>query len=175
MSDHTLPTSNYPKKMQASPPQNAVSVAITNVAADKDFASVTFPSNFIPADAQVISAFLWLIPREISDTSGAGNAINAANKKVRVKPSTGAWGTDDIAAITFENGGLSVAASSKGSAKPIIGTLDISSIMSTPALVNGKTINVRSEQTTRSDAVTATGNALNLIDTDSMIIVEYMP
>jgi len=55
----------------------------------------------------------------------------------------------------------------------MLGATDIKSIISTPALMNSKTINVRSEETNRSDAIVVDGASLTLYDVDAYIYVEY--
>lgn len=149
------------------------SIAFSGVAGDKDFANVVFPADFVPTTVTIIRAYLWVYFRSMKDSSGAGNAINGASKAIRVKVSTGAWGTDDIIAMIMPDNGWDCDADARGSGGFMLGATDIKSIMSTPTLMNGKTINVRSEETNRSDAIVVDGASLTLYDVDSYIYVEY--
>jgi len=149
------------------------SIAFTDVAGDKDFSNVVFPADFIPTTATILRAYLWIYFRDFKDSSGATNAINGASKAIRVKVSTGAWGTNDIIGMIMPDNGWNCDANARGTGGFMLGATDIKSIMSTPALMNGKTINVRSEETNRSDAIVVDGDALTLYDIDSYIYVEY--
>jgi len=149
------------------------SIAFTDVAGDKDFSNVVFPADFIPTTATILRAYLWIYFRDFKDSSGATNAINGASKAIRVKVSTGAWGTNDIIGMIMPDNGWNCDANARGTGGFMLGATDIKSIISTPALMNGKTINVRSEETNRSDAIVVDGDALTLYDIDSYIYVEY--
>lgn len=149
------------------------SIAFTDVAGDKDFSNVVFPADFIPTTATILRAYLWIYFRDMKDSSGATNAINGASKAIRVKVSTGAWGTNDIIGMIMPDNGWNCDANARGTGGFMLGATDIKSIISTPALMNGKTINVRSEETNRSDAIVVDGDALTLYDIDSYIYVEY--
>ncbi len=122
----------------------------------------------LPAGLSVKRVVLIMSSRALNNTAGAANYINAAGKTLRIKTAAGAWGTDDIVAITFANNSLYVKASSKEPGPVIIGAADLS------ALVTGNaTYNVRSDQTTRGDALVALANSLELYDIQVGLRVFY--
>ncbi len=122
----------------------------------------------LPAGLTIQRVVLIMTVRALNDTSGANNFINAANKRLRIKTAAGAWGTNDIVAITFAINSLYVKAGAKEAGPVIIGSADLS------ALVTGNaTYNVRSDQTTRGDAIVAQGNNLELYDVQVGLRVFY--
>jgi hypothetical protein len=122
----------------------------------------------LPAGLTVKRVVLIMSSRALNNTSGAANFINAAGKTLRIKTAAGAWGTNDIVAITFANNSLYVKASAKEPGPVIIGAADLS------ALVTGNaTYNVRSDQTTRGDALVAQANSLELYDIQVGLRVFY--
>jgi len=162
------------KLVQPSDPvSRVVSLAFSNVAGDKDFPNIVFPADFVPTNATIKRARLGIRYRDRRDTSAAINRINAAGKTIRVKLSTGAWGTNDIVAITMALNDWYTAAAGVESGGLIMGSVDIKSIISTPAIINGATLNVRSEQTNRGEGITVTGASLTLYGVDSYAYVEY--
>jgi len=67
----------------------------------------------IPSGATLVRAVAIIKVRAIENKSSSGpNAINGA-QSIRVKKSTGAWGTDDVAAIDLADNQWSVAASTR--------------------------------------------------------------
>ncbi len=151
--------------------KNAViaSLEFTNAAADKDFPSVVVPSSFLPSGATVLAVNLILKWRKMMEDSGSENYINAASKAIRVKVSTGAWGTDDIVAMTFTNGMWKVAASATEGGDVLISTEDIKAVVTGVAA----TYNFRSEQTNRTDALVMLGDGMTLYDVETGIRVVY--
>jgi hypothetical protein len=143
------------------------SLAFSNVAADKDFPSVVATAK--PAGATITKAYWGFSYSKKVDSSDGVNAVSAASKTVRVKVSTGAWGTDDIVAFTFANGTLSTPASTTEGGMMIMGSVDIKSVVDGSAA----TFNFRSEETERSDALTVTGASLTFYDVESWLVVEY--
>lgn len=134
-------------------------------------ADTTFPDivvSGLPAGLTIQKVVLILTIRAIFDTSAADNYINAASKTLRIKKSTGAWGTDDIIAITFAQNSLYTLASTKEPGPVIIGTADLSSVVDDNA-----TYNVMSNQTQRSDAIVAAGANLELYDIQVGLRVFY--
>jgi len=141
-------------------------LAIPAVAADKDFPSVIVAG--IPSGATMLSAEAMLVIGALHDTSAAENQVAAASKTLRVKKSTGAWGADDIVALTFSQNALECKASEYGGGRVLFGGTDVK------AEVDGNaTYNFRSEQTNRSDAVTATGASLELLDVSTILRVLF--
>lgn len=162
------------KNFQSNDPSTRIAaLAFSDIAGDKDFPDVVFPAVFVPATATIKKAYLIVRSRDMKDSSGAANKINAAAKTIRVKLSGGAWGTDDIVAMTIANNDWSIDANARGSGIFIIGTLDIKTIIPTPADINGATINVRSEETNASEGITVTDADLTLYGVDSIIVVEW--
>ena len=122
----------------------------------------------LPAGLTVQRVVLIMTGRALNDTSGADNFINAANKRLRIKTAAGVWGVNDIVAITFALNSLYVKAGAKEAGPVIIGSANLS------ALVTGNaTYNVRSDQTTRGDAIVAQGNNLELYDVQVGLRVFY--
>ncbi len=132
-------------------------ITVSNVAADKPFPDIVVSG--LPVGAVLKRVVLIFTCRVINDTSGAANYINAANKTLRIKKSTGAWGSDDVAGITFDQNSLYCAGSSKEAGPAIIGSGDVKSEVDGDA-----TYNVRSDQTTRSDAIVALAANLEIYD-----------
>ena len=141
-------------------------ITITDGAADLTFPDVVVAG--LPTGLTAERVVLILTARAIFDTSGADNYINAAAKTLRIKVSTGAWGADDIVAITFAQNSLYTVASSKESGPVIIGVANLSAVVN----ANG-TYNVRSDQTNRADAIVALGANLVLYDVQTGIRVYY--
>lgn len=136
------------------------SLAFSNVAADKDFADVAVPASFLPSGARIVAVYLLVKWRKQVDSSGGANAISAASKKIRVKKSTGAWGTDDVVAMTMAQNSWNTAANATEGGDVLIGSADISGEVD----ADNATYNVRSEETNRGDAITVTAASLTLYD-----------
>ena len=149
----------------ASDAANAI-VVMPAVAADLDFPSVVVAD--LPTGMTVARADFVLVIGALFDTSSAENQIDQASKSIRVKVSTGSWGTDDIIALTFANNALQTKADSYRGGPTLFGGIDISSVVSG----NG-TYNFRSEETNRSDALTVTGASLECLDVFSLIRVWF--
>ncbi len=145
-------------------------VAIPAVAADLDFSNVVFPAGFLPAGHTIQAVYLIMKWRKHVDSSGGANAINGAGKKVRVKKSTGVWGTDDVAGITMADNQLATDASLTDPGDVIIGDTDIKSEVDS---VDNVTYNIRSEQTNRADALVVDGASLTLYDVYTGLRVYY--
>lgn len=147
-----------------SDPEN--NLTVTNSAADIAFPNIAVAG--LPSGLTIKRIVLMLTIRAMLDTSGADNYINAASKTLRIKKSTGAWGTDDIIAITFANQSLYTVASTKEPGPVIVGDTDLSSVVDGNA-----TYNVQSDQTNRSDAIVALGADLELYDIQVGLRVFY--
>jgi hypothetical protein len=141
-------------------------LAIPAVAADVAFPSVVVAG--IPSGATILSAMAILVIGALLDTSAAENQVASASKTLRVKKSTGAWGTDDVVALTFSQNALECKASEYGGGRVLFGGTDVSS-----KVTGNGTYNFRSEETNRSDAVTATGASLELLDVVTIIRVLF--
>ncbi len=147
-----------------SAPEDKFTVAAA--AADITFTDITVAG--LPAGLTVKKAALIFTCRAIKDTSGADNKVNAVNKTLRVKKSTGTWGVDDVVGITFAQNSLYCAASTKEAGPTIIGAADIKS-----AVDGNATYNVMSNQTQRADAIIALGNSLELYDVQVGLRIFY--
>lgn len=141
-------------------------VIIPAVAADLDFPDVVVAD--LPSGITIIRAVAILKYAQKEDTSGSANAINGVNKGIRVKKSTGAWGTDDVMAIDIPDNTMLTAASTKEGGDAIEGNNDISGEVDGNA-----TYNFRSEQTNRGDAIVADGANLILRDVQIGIKVYF--
>lgn len=137
------------------------SQAITAAAADLSFSDVVLPTGFLPSGAVVQAVYLLFKWRKQVDSSGAANAINGASKTIRVKKSTGAWGTDDVVGITVADNQLATALNATEGGDMIVGDADISSEVDD---LDNVTYNVRSEQTNRTDALVVDAASLTLYD-----------
>jgi hypothetical protein len=141
-------------------------ITVTAVAADLAFPDIVVAA--LPTGLSVQKVVLILAVRAINDTSAADNYIDAANKTLRIKPAAGAWGTDDIVAITFANQSLYCKANQKEPGPVIIGSADLSSVVN----ANG-TYNIMSNQTNRGDAISALADNLELYDIQVGLRVFY--
>ncbi len=146
------------------------SVVIPAVAADLDFPNVVIPASAIPAGATTTFVNAILKWRKQVDSSGSTNAIKGASKTIRVKKSTGAWGTDDVIAIDVPDNTLSTDASSTEGGDMIVGDNNVSSVVDA---VNA-TYNFRSEETNRSDAILVDGASLTLVDVQVGIQIRWV-
>jgi hypothetical protein len=141
-------------------------IAIPATAADLTFPSVVVVG--IPAGATLLRVEAILVIGALLDTSTAENQVNASSKTLRVKKAAGSWGTDDVVALTFTHDGLQCKASEYGGGRVLFGGTDVKSEVDGNA-----TYNFASEQTNRTDAVSATGNNLELLDVSVLLDVEY--
>ena len=144
----------------------AAIVVLPAVAADLDFPSVVVAG--LPAGLSIARADLVLIIGALFDTSASENQIDQAAKTIRVKASGGSWGTDDIVALTFALNALQTDADAYRGGPVLFGGIDISS-----KVTGNGTYNFRSEETERSEGVTATGASLELLDVSSIIRVWF--
>jgi len=140
-------------------------VTVPAVAADLDFPNVVVAG--IPTGATILKAIPILHIARFVDSSAGENKINAASKTLRVKKSSGAWGTDDIVAFTFDQNGFLTAASAGRGGVTLIGA-DVKSEVDGNA-----TYNFRSEETNRSDAIVAAGASLLLYDVQLTFRIEF--
>ena len=133
-----------------------------NLTLDAAAADLAFPDILVsglPATATLRRVVLMMTCRAILDTSAAANYIDVASKTLRVKKSTGAWGTDDLIAITFSVDSLYCAADAKEAGPVILGAHDVK------AEVDGDaTYNIRSDESVRSDAISVLADSLELYD-----------
>lgn len=81
----------------------------------------------LSAEAALVRVIAILKVRAIENTNAGGlNAINGI-QAIRVKKSTGVWGVDDIAAISFPDNLWMVASSTRESGDLVIGSNDVKS------------------------------------------------
>ena len=135
--------------------------AADKITIDSSAADIAFPSIVVaglPSGLTLVRVVFILAIANLKDTSAADNYINAASKSIRVKISTGAWGTDDIIALTLDNQALYTKASAERGGPVLIGP-DIK------ATVTGNgTWNVQSDEAARGDALVSLGDDLELYD-----------
>lgn len=141
-------------------------VALPAVAADLDFPSVVVSG--LPSGLSIAKADFVLVCGALFDTSGAENQVDQASKTIRVKVSTGSWGSDDIVALTFGNLSLQTDADAYRGGVVLYGSADIKSVIS-----GDGTYNFRSEETNRSEGVTVTGASLEMLDAFSVVRVWF--
>lgn len=154
-----------PSMLFASATPKAV-IAVPAVAADLAFPDVVVSG--LPSGITIARADIALVIGALFDTSSAENQIAAASKALRVKLSTGDWGTDDIVALTFVQNSLQVDADAYRGGTVLFGGTDIKSVVTADG-----TYNFSSEETNRSDAVVATGASLELLDVSVVIRVWF--
>lgn len=142
-------------------------ITVPAVAADLDFPYVTI-SGLTALGGTVKRAYAVLFARSIADTSSGANAINGSGKRIRVKVSTGAWGTDDIPAFDFVDNQLYCLADAKENGFLFTSKLDIKAVVSADG-----TFNFRAEQTNRLDAIVVDGASLELYDVVTGIVIEF--
>ncbi len=135
--------------------------AADKITIDSSAADIAFPDIVVaglPSGLTLVRVVFILAIANLKDTSAADNYINAASKSIRVKISTGAWGTDDIIALTLDNQALYTKASAERGGPVLIGP-DIK------ATVTGNgTWNVQSDEAARGDALVSLGDDLELYD-----------
>jgi hypothetical protein len=141
-------------------------IAIPLTAADLTFPSVVVVG--IPSGATLLRVEAILVIGALNNTSVAENQVGAASKTLRVKKAAGSWGTDDIVALTFTQNSLQCILSGYGGGRVLFGGTDVKSEVDGNA-----TYNFASEQTNRTDAVTATAASLELLDVSMLLDVEY--
>ena len=141
-------------------------ITVAGAAADLDFPDVVVSG--LPSGASLKRVVVVLTIRAINDTSTADNYIDQASKTLRVKKSTGAWNTDDIVGVTFDQNSLYCVASTKESGPAIIGSHDVKGEVDGDA-----TYNFRSEETNRGDAIPALADNLELYDVQVGLRVYY--
>jgi hypothetical protein len=130
-------------------------VVVPAVGADLDFPDVVVAG--IPTGVTLKRAVATLIVGFTFDTSASENQIKTGTTDdIRMKLSTGSWGTDDLLAIPVPALSFETKLSDYGAGGPVFGNTDIKSI-----LANG-TFNFRSEETNRTKAIEATGASLEL-------------
>jgi hypothetical protein len=108
--------------------------------------------------------------RKQLDSSGAPNGVAAASKTIRIKKSTGAWGTDDIVAITFADNSLMTAANGNEPGIWIVGSTDLQSEVDD---IDNATYNIRSEETNSGEGIIVDGASLTLYDVFTGLRVHY--
>ncbi len=97
----------------------------------------------IPSGISLVRVVAVLKVRAIENTSASGaNAINGA-QAIRVKKSTGSWGTDDLAAINLPDNLWTVAASTRESGDLLVGDNDVQSEVDGNATYNLRFENAR--------------------------------
>lgn len=90
----------------------------------------------LPAGVLVARAVAMLKVRVIENTNAGGpNAINGT-QYIRVKKSTGMWGTGDIAAIELPDNLWTVTVSTREMGDLLIGNLDLKSVTDGPGVYN---------------------------------------
>ena len=131
-------------------------VTITSSAADIAFPSIVVAG--LPSGLTLVRVVFVLVIANLKDTSAADNYINAASKSIRIMLTGGAWGTNDIIALTLDNQALYTKASAERGG-PVLYGPDIK------ATVTGNgTWDVQSDEDARSDAIVALGDDLELFD-----------
>ena len=143
-------------------------IVISATPSDIDFPDVTVPENRLPAGAEVTAVTAMLRWRKQSDSSGAVNAIKGSGKCIRVKKAAGAWGADDVAAITLPDNTLSTGADAVENGCTVDGNTDIGQMVNEET-----TYNFRAEQTSRGDALVVDGDSLILYDVQVCLKVAW--
>jgi len=127
--------------------------SITTPAGNVSLPSVVVSN--IPSGATIVQVIALIKVRAIDNKSSSGiNAINGA-QNIRIKVSTGAWGTDDITAINLIDNQWTVAASTREYGDVQVGDNDVKSVVTgnatydfriTSGLVDYATLNLNDIQ-----------------------------
>ncbi len=141
-------------------------ITITNAAVDLAFPDIVVSA--LPSELTIKRAVLVLSVRALNNTNGADNYISAANRTIRIKAAAGVWGMDDVVGITFPLSALYCKASAKEAGPVIVGSADLSALVNTNGIYN-----IRSDQTTRGDALAAFAAQLELYDIQVGLRVFY--
>jgi len=99
-------------------------IVLTTDGADQALQDVVVAS--IPSGATFIQAVVILKVRAIENINASANKLNGA-QAIRVKKSTGAWGTDDIVAIDLPDDMWAVAGSTREFGDVLVGDNDVKS------------------------------------------------
>jgi hypothetical protein len=159
------------EKIQPSDPSATISgLLFDDTAADADFPNVVVPSGFLPTGYTLVAVYAGYKYDSLTELSGAINSISEAGDAIRQKLSTGAWGTDDLEGIVLANGDWYLYPYQK---RP--GTGWIWSTVDIKAEVTGDnvTVNFRSEETNRADAITTTAASIRLDGVQTAIKYVY--
>lgn len=148
-----------------SSPTDKVTIPISTGPLDIAFPNIIVSG--LPALLTIRKVALVLAVRALNDTSGANNYINAAAKTLRIKKSGSAWAAA-IVGITFAINSLYCKASIKEAGPVIIGSADLSSVVTVD-----DTYNVRGDQSVWHDAPVAAGADLELYDVQVGLRVYY--
>jgi len=146
-------------------------ISVEGTAIDLTFPNVVVEG--LPSGATLKRVVVILTIRAILDTSAADNYIDAASKTLRVKKSTGAWGTDDLVGITFDINSLYCVASTKEAGPAIIGSHDVKGEVDGDATYNFMSVETLPVESPRADAISALANDLDLYDVQIGLRVFY--
>ena len=145
-------------------------VVIPGTGADLAFPDVVVAG--LPSGITIAKADLVLVIGGLFDTSSAENQIKAATTdQIFVKKAADAWSDGSpkvIAALTFTALGLQVDADAYRGGPVLFGATDIKGVVT----VDG-TYNFRSDETTETKGVEATGASLELLDVTAVIRVWF--
>ena len=133
-------------------------ITVTSTAQDIVFPSIVVAG--LPSGLTLVRVVFILSVADLKDTSGSDNYINAASKSIRIMLSGGAWGTNDIIALTLDNQALFTTGSGERGG-PVLYGPDLKATVN----ANG-TWEVQSRQTTHGDALVALGNDLEFFDVE---------
>ena len=141
-------------------------IAVPASAGDLDFPDIVVAG--LPSGISIARADLVLIIGVLFDTSASENQIAAAAKTLRLKLSTGAWGTDDMVALTFVANSLQCGASAYRGGPALFGGIDVKAKVTADG-----TYNLRSDETESGEGVVATGASLELLDVSAVLRVWF--
>ena len=140
-------------------------VTLDTTPADKVFPSVTVAG--LPSGVDLVAVYFMLAIANIVDTSVAANYIDGAGKALRLMLTGGAWATESVIGLTFDN--LALYTASEGSrGGPVLVGPDIK------ATVNGNGVwLVQGRNTDHADSPVALGDDLLLYDVDCGLLFVY--
>ena len=141
-------------------------IAVPASAGDLDFPDIVVAG--LPSGITIAKADLVLVIGGLLDMSTAENQIAAAAKTLRLKLSTGAWGTDDMVALTFVANSLQCGASAYRGGPALFGGIDVKAKVTADG-----TYNLRSDETESGEGVVATGASLELLDVSAVLRVWF--
>ena len=115
-------------------PKAIIVVPAVGGVTDIDFPDVVVAG--LPSGLTIAKADIALIIGGLFDTSASENQIAAAAKTLRVKIAAGAWGTNDIVALTFVQNALQTKGDAYRGGPVLFGGTDIKSVVAADGTYN---------------------------------------
>ena len=137
--------------------------AADKVTIDSSDQDIVFPSILVaglPSGLTLVRVVFILTIANLKDTSTANNYINAAGRSIRLMLTGGAWGTNDVIALTLDNLALYTTGSGERGGPVLMGP-DLKTTL--PTIGNGTWL-IQSDHDARADSLKSLGDDLELYD-----------